>query len=494
MSVEHRDVIIIGAGLSGIGAACHLTRNTPNKRYAILESREAMGGTWDLFRYPGIRSDSDMHTLGYSFKPWKHEQAIADGPAILSYIRETAQQYDIEQYIRYNQQVEHVSWDSVSATWTLTLKVSGQKNSIMTCSFIYSCTGYYRYDKGYTPEFTGIDSFKGEVIHPQQWPENIDYGGKKVVVIGSGATAITLVPSMAKTAGHVTMLQRSPTYVVSRPSRDSFAAKLDRYLPDQLAYQLTRWKNVLSQMILYRMSKRRPDYIREKLIGWTQRWLGKDFDVATHFSPSYKPWDQRLCLVPNGDLFRSLRKGTSSVVTDHIDRFTELGIQLKSGKMLEADIVITATGLELLAIGGMHIEVDGKHIDISDTVQYKGMMLSDVPNFFFATGYTNASWTLKCDLTSEYVCRLINYMDRKQQQRCVPRTGDMSFNRVMSIGLESGYIKRSIDKFPKEGAVAPWKLHQSYFLDLFQLRYGSLKSKHMEFSSTAEVVKSSDPA
>ena len=452
-----------------------------------------MGGTWDLFRYPGIRSDSDMHTLGYSFKPWKHEQAIADGPAILSYIRETAQQYDIEQYIRYNQQVERVSWDSVSATWTLTLKVSGQKDSIMTCSFIYSCTGYYRYDKGYTPEFTGIDSFKGEIIHPQQWPENIDYGGKKVVVIGSGATAITLVPSMAKTAGHVTMLQRSPTYVVSRPSKDSFAAKLDRYLPDQLAYQLTRWKNVLSQMILYRMSKRRPDYIREKLIGWTQRWLGKDFDVATHFSPSYKPWDQRLCLVPNGDLFRSLRKGTSSVVTDHIDRFTELGIQLKSGKMLEADIVVTATGLELLAIGGMHIEVDGKHIDISDTVQYKGMMLSDVPNFFFATGYTNASWTLKCDLTSEYVCRLINYMDRTQQQQCVPRTGDMSFNRVMSIGLESGYIKRSIDKFPKEGAVAPWKLHQSYFLDLFQLRYGSLKSKHMEFSSTAEVVKSSDP-
>ena len=494
MSVEHRDVIIIGAGLSGIGAACHLTRNTPNKSYAILESRAAMGGTWDLFRYPGIRSDSDMHTLGYSFKPWKHEKAIADGPAILSYIRETAQQYDIEQYIRYNQQVEHVSWDSVSATWTLTLKVSGQKDSIMTCSFIYSCTGYYRYDKGYTPEFTGIDSFKGEIIHPQQWPENIDYGGKKVVVIGSGATAITLVPSMAKTAGHVTMLQRSPTYVVSRPSKDSFAAKLDRYLPDQLAYQLTRWKNVLSQMILYRMSKRRPDYIREKLIGWTQRWLGKDFDVATHFSPSYKPWDQRLCLVPNGDLFRSLRKGTSSVVTDHIDRFTELGIQLKSGKMLEADIVVTATGLELLAIGGMHIEVDGKHIDISDTVQYKGMMLSDVPNFFFATGYTNASWTLKCDLTSEYVCRLINYMDRTQQQQCVPRTGDMSFNRVMSIGLESGYIKRSIDKFPKEGAVAPWKLHQSYFLDLFQLRYGSLKSKHMEFSSTAEVVKSSDPA
>ena len=411
MSAEHVDVVIIGAGLSGIGAACHLSRNTPSKSYAILESRSAMGGTWDLFRYPGIRSDSDMHTLGYSFKPWKHEKAIADGPAILSYIHETAQQYDIEQHIRYNQRVELISWDSASATWTLLLKVSGQKNTIMTCNFIYSCTGYYRYDQGYTPEFPGSDSFSGQIIHPQQWPENLDYTGKKVIVIGSGATAITLVPSMAKTADHVTMLQRSPTYVVSRPSKDSFAAKLERYLPDQLAYALTRWKNVLSQMILYRMSKRRPEYVREKLIKWTQHWLGKDFDVDTHFSPSYKPWDQRLCLVPNGDLFRSLRKGTSSVVTDHIRNFTKTGIQLKSGKTLEADIIVTATGLELLAMGGIQVEIDGKSIDISGTVQYKGMMLSDVPNFFFATGYTNASWTLKCDLTSEYVCRLINHMD-----------------------------------------------------------------------------------
>lgn len=494
MSAEHVDVVIIGAGLSGIGAACHLSRNTPSKSYAILESRSAMGGTWDLFRYPGIRSDSDMHTLGYSFKPWKHEKAIADGPAILSYIHETAQQYDIEQHIRYNQRVELISWDSASATWTLLLKVSGQKNTIMTCNFIYSCTGYYRYDQGYTPEFPGSDSFSGQIIHPQHWPENLDYTGKKVIVIGSGATAITLVPSMAKTADHVTMLQRSPTYVVSRPSKDSFAAKLERYLPDQLAYALTRWKNVLSQMILYRMSKRRPEYVREKLIKWTQHWLGKDFDVDTHFSPSYKPWDQRLCLVPNGDLFRSLRKGTSSVVTDHIRNFTKTGIQLKSGKTLEADIIVTATGLELLAMGGIQVEIDGKSIDISGTVQYKGMMLSDVPNFFFATGYTNASWTLKCDLTSEYVCRLINHMDKTKKQQCVPRTGNMSFNRVMSIGLESGYIQRSIDKFPREGEVTPWKLQQSYFLDLLQLRYGSVKDRQMEFSSTTNANKSSKVA
>ena len=491
MSVEHVDVVIIGAGLSGIGAACHLTRNTPTKSYAILEGRGAMGGTWDLFRYPGIRSDSDMHTLGYSFKPWKHEKAIADGPAILNYICETAQQYDIEQHIRYNQRVELICWDSVSATWNLRLKVSGQKDTIITCNFIYSCTGYYRYDQGYMPEFPGSDSFNGQIVHPQQWPEALDYAGKNVVVIGSGATAITLVPAMANTAGHVTMLQRSPTYVVSRPSIDSFATNLERYLPDQVAYTLTRWKNILSQMILYRMSKRKPDYVREKLIEWTQHWLGEDFDVDTHFSPNYKPWDQRLCLVPNGDLFRSLRKGTSSVVTDHIHNFTETGIQLKSGETLEADVIVTATGLELLAMGGMEIEVDGKSVDISDTVQYKGMMLSDVPNFFFATGYTNASWTLKCDLTSEYVCRLINHMDKTKQQQCAPRTGKMSFNRVMSIGLESGYVKRSIDKFPKEGAIAPWKLHQSYFLDLLQLRYGSVKDRYMAFSGTAKENKSS---
>ena len=482
MSSKHVDVIIIGAGLSGIGAACHLTKHTPTKSFAVLESRAAMGGTWDLFRYPGIRSDSDMHTLGYSFKPWKHEKAIADGPAILDYIHETAREYGVEQHIHYNHRVEHLSWDSVSATWSIVLKVNGQDSVSMTCNFVYSCTGYYRYDQGYMPEFPGAGAFKGEIIHPQQWPENLDYSDKKVVVIGSGATAITLVPSMAKSAAHVTMLQRSPTYVISRSEKDSTAKKLERYLPDQVAYWATRWKNVLSQMILYRMSKRRPDYIRRKLIEWTQIWLGKDFDVATHFSPRYNPWDQRLCLVPNGDLFRSLRKGTSSVVTDHISRFTADGIELKSGKVLDADIIISATGLELLALGGMHISVDGKSVDISETLQYKGMMLSDVPNFAFATGYTNASWTLKCDLSSQYVCRLLTHLDKQKLSICVPRNSNKELKRVASIGLDSGYINRSIDKFPKEGVAAPWRLHQNYFLDLLGLRFGSVKEKDMEFS------------
>jgi len=492
MSVEHVDVIIVGAGLSGIGAACHLTKDTPTKSFAVIESRAAMGGTWDLFRYPGIRSDSDMHTLGYSFKPWRHEKAIADGPAILEYIRETAREYDIEQHIRYNQQVESLSWDSATAIWSLVLKVNGQDTMTMTCNFVYSCTGYYRYDQGYMPEFPGADAFKGEIIHPQKWPEELDYSGKKVVVIGSGATAITLVPSMADRASHVTMLQRSPTYVISRPEIDSTAKKLERYLPEQVAYWATRWKNVLSQMILYKMSKKRPEYIKNKLIQWTQLWLGKDFDVATHFSPRYNPWDQRLCLVPNGDLFRSLRKGTSSVVTDNISRFTADGIELKSGKVLDADIIVSATGLELLAMGGMQISVDGKAVDISEALQYKGMMLSDVPNFAFATGYTNASWTLKCDLSSQYVCRLLKYLDKQKLAICVPRNSNKELKRVPSIGLDSGYINRSIDKFPKEGVVAPWRLHQNYFLDLLGLRFGSVRERTMEFSPLSQSVGSKD--
>ncbi|HAZ79508.1 MAG TPA: FAD-containing monooxygenase EthA [Porticoccaceae bacterium] len=487
MTLNHVDVIIVGAGLSGIGAACHLTNELPNKTYAVLESRNTSGGTWDLFKYPGIRSDSDMHTLGYNFKPWKHQKAIADGPAILSYIRETAKQYDVEKHIRYNHQVDKVAWDSDLARWTVTFKDKIGEGSAMTCHFIYSCTGYYRYDQGYTPNFPGIGGFKGQVIHPQHWPETLDYTGKRVVVIGSGATAITLVPSMAKTAGHVTMLQRSPTYVVSRPSVDDFAVKLESYLPDQLAYTLTRCKNVFFQMILYRMSKRRPAYIKAQLIKWTKHWLGDKVDVGKHFTPTYNPWDQRLCLVPDGDLFRSLRQGSSSVVTDHIKTFTDKGIELRSGETLEADIVVTATGLELLALGGMQVNVDGKEVDVSDAVQYKGMMLSDVPNLFFATGYTNASWTLKCDLTSGYVCRLIKHLDRHQQQICMPHNTDNHLKRIMSIGLESGYVMRSIDKFPKEGLTAPWKLYQNYFLDLLGLRMRSVKDGYMVFAKRGSI-------
>jgi len=483
--VERFDVVIIGAGISGIGAACHLTRKTPSKSFVVLESRKEIGGTWDLFRYPGIRSDSDMHTLGYSFKPWKHEKSIADGSSILRYIHETAEEYDVQKNIRHGQKVEVVSWDSVKGVWTIILSKQGQNTTTISCSYIYSCTGYYRYDKGYMPEFSNLESFSGQIIHPQRWPDNFNYDGKTVVVIGSGATAITLVPAMAKSAKHVTMLQRSPTYVISSPSTDKLAAKIERFLPEKMAYMVTRWKNVIAQMILYRMSKRWPDYIRGKLIHWTKLQLGKDFDVDEHFSPQYKPWDQRLCLVPNGDLFKSLRKGSSSIVTDHIDQFYDKGIRLKSGKSLEADVVVTATGLELLALGGIKIEVDGKFVDISETTQYKGMMLSDVPNLFFATGYTNASWTLKCDLTSEYVCRLINHLDKTNKNICVPRTKNSTLKQVMSIGLESGYVQRSIDKFPKEGIISPWKLHQNYFLDLIGLRFKSIKDDFMEFSSSS---------
>lgn len=481
MASNHFDVVIIGAGLSGIGAASHLERDAPNKTYAILESRSAMGGTWDLFRYPGVRSDSDMHTLGYSFKPWKHERAIADGPAILDYIRETAKEYDVAKHIRYNQRASKISWDSASATWTISIKQEGKRASKITCNFIYSCTGYYNYEKGYTPDFEGVEQFKGQIVHPQQWPEDLDYSGKNVVVIGSGATAITVVPSMAKTAKHVTMLQRSPTYVVSRPSKDKFALKLARYLPANLAYLITRWKNVSMQALIYQYSRRRPEKMKAALLSLTRKELGGKVDVDTHFNPSYNPWDQRLCLVPDGDLFRSLRKGTSSVVTGHIKTFTKTGIKLESGDLLKADLVVSATGLELLPMGGMAIEVDGKLMSLPDTLGFRGMILSDIPNFVLAAGYTNASWTLKCDLTSEYVCRMLNHMDKKGFQYCVARNLDPNMERVAFLDLASGYVDRSIDSFPKQGTRSPWKLYQNYLLDIISLRFGSMQDKEMEY-------------
>lgn len=481
MSVNHVDVLIIGAGLSGIGAASHLEREAPNKSYAILESRGAMGGTWDLFRYPGIRSDSDMHTLGYSFKPWKHERAIADGPAILDYIRETAREYDVEKHIRYNHRATKISWDSSRALWTVSIEKHGASAGSISCNFIYSCTGYYRYDKGYTPDFPDIEQFKGQVIHPQLWPEDLDYADKNVVVIGSGATAITVVPEMAKTANHVTMLQRSPTYVVSRPGRDAFALRMDRWLPSRLAYLVTRWKNVSMQALIYQYSRRRPQKMKEFLLALTRRELSGKVDVETHFNPKYNPWDQRLCLVPDSDLFRSLRRGTSSVVTDHIQRFTKTGIKLESGDLLKADIVVTATGLELLPMGGMEIEVDGKTMVLPDTLGYRGMMLSDIPNFVLAAGYTNASWTLKCDLTSEYVCRMLNHMDKKGFAYCVPRNRDPAMERVSFLDLASGYVDRSIDRFPKQGLKSPWKLYQNYLLDILSLRFGAMNDKELEY-------------
>lgn len=486
--MNHFDMIIIGAGLSGIGAACHLQLKHPNKTYKIVESRERMGGTWDLFRYPGIRSDSDMHTLGYSFKPWLKAKSIADGPAIRDYIKESAAEYGVDQHIHYQRKVVAASWDSATAKWTLTLESTAAcenqqqpETETLTCNFVYSCTGYYRYDKGYTPDFPGADQFKGQIIHPQLWPDDLDYSGKRVVVIGSGATAITLVPSMAKTAAHVTMLQRSPTYVISSPAEDAVSHRLRKWFSAQLAYDLTRWKNVTRQALLFQMSRYFPNAVKKLLRKMVHQWLGDDFDIDTHFNPRYNPWDQRLCLVPDGDLFRSLRKGTSSIVTDHIERFTEKGIELKSGDFLAADIIISATGLEMLLLGGIKIAVDGEEKTLSDSLTYKGMMFSGIPNLALAAGYTNASWTLKCDLTSAYVCRLLSYMDKKNYQYCVAENSDPNVKRLQFIDLASGYVDRAMDQFPSQGDKSPWRLHQNYLLDIVNLRLGSVRDKAMLF-------------
>ncbi|MCC8432693.1 NAD(P)/FAD-dependent oxidoreductase [Reyranella aquatilis] len=478
---EHFDVLIVGAGLSGIGAAWHLQKNCPGKRYAILEGRAASGGTWDLFRYPGVRSDSDMYTLGYRFRPWKDPKAIADGPAILSYIREVASDNGIDRHIRYGHRVIGASWSTPDAKWTVEIE-RGAERLFVSCGFLWMCSGYYRYEAGYLPEFPGIDSFKGRVVHPQHWPQDLDYAGKKVVVIGSGATAVTVVPSMAETAAHVTMLQRSPTYVVARPAQDPIANKLRRRLPLKLAYMLTRWKNVLLGMYFYQMCKRKPEKVKSLILGGVRQMLGPDYDVATHFTPKYNPWDQRLCLVPDADLFRAIRKKKASVVTDTIETFTEKGIRLKSGAELEADVVVTATGLVVQPLGGAKLVVDGKPVKPSDTMIYKGMMYSDVPNLASVFGYTNASWTLKADLVCEYVCRLLNYMDRKGFRQATPHNSDPTLREEPWVNFSSGYIQRALPHQPKQGSKRPWKLYQNYVLDLLTLRHGSVRDRAMVFT------------
>jgi monooxygenase len=410
--MEHFDVVIVGAGLSGIGAAYHLKTEAPQKSYVILEGRDAIGGTWDLFRYPGIRSDSDMFTLGYNFKPWTEAKAIADGPSIRKYVRETAAENGIDKHICFNHMVKRASWDSATAHWTVEAEVGPQKQIVrFTCNFLLMCSGYYAYSGGHDPEFAGRESFKGRVVHPQKWPEDLDYRGKKVVVIGSGATAVTVVPEMAKEAAHVTMLQRSPTYMVSRPAEDKLANWLRDHLPAMLAYRLIRWHHVLFGMYFFNLARKKPQKVKHALIDMVKKELPRDYDVKTHFTPYYNPWDQRLCLVPDSDFFQSIKVGKTSVVTDHIERFTPGGIKLKSGKELEADVIVTATGLKLELLGGMQVTVDGQLRDLSKSMSYKGMMYSDVPNLASCFGYTNASWTLKCDLTCEYVTRLLNYMD-----------------------------------------------------------------------------------
>jgi cation diffusion facilitator CzcD-associated flavoprotein CzcO len=482
-AVEQFDVLIVGAGLSGIGAAWHLQKECPRKSYAILEGRAASGGTWDLFRYPGVRSDSDMYTLGYRFRPWQDAKAIADGPAILKYIREVASDHGIDSKIRYGHRVVAASWSTAEARWTVEVDCGPQRERRrLTCNFLWMCSGYYDYAGGYLPDFPGMDQFKGRIVHPQKWPDDIDYAGKRVVVIGSGATAVTLVPAMADTgAAHVTMLQRSPTYMAMRPSKDPFATRLRRRLPLGLAYAMTRWRNVLFGMYVYQMCKRRPEKVKRLLLGGVRKALGPDYDIETHFTPRYNPWDQRLCLVPDADFFRTIRQGKVSVVTDHIDTFTETGIRLESGAELPADLIVTATGLVLIPLGGVRLTVDGRAVEPSQTFIYKGMMYSDVPNLASVFGYTNASWTLKADLVCEYVCRLLNRMDRKGYRYCMPHNSDPTLAAEPWVNFSSGYIQRALEHQPKQGSKRPWKLYQNYVLDLMSLRFGTLRDRAMTF-------------
>lgn len=488
MSPEHFDVLIVGAGLSGIGAGYYLQANCPGKSYAILEARDSIGGTWDLFRYPGIRSDSDMYTLGYSFRPWKEAKAIADGPSILSYVRKTAEDYGIDRRIRFNHKVKRAAWSTREAQWTVEVE-RGTETIRFTCNFLYMCSGYYSYDEGYTPDFPGIHRFVGRIVHPQKWTSDVDYAGKRVIVIGSGATAVTLVPSMADIASHVTMLQRSPTYILALPATDMIANILRRILPAKIAYSITRWKNVLLGMMIYMLSKRAPGFVKQLIRAGVKARLPKGFDIDTHFKPRYNPWDQRLCLVPDGDLFTAIEQGRASVVTDHIETFTEKGLKLKSGAELEADLIITATGLSLQVLGGAQITVDGRVVEPGKTLSYKGMMLSDVPNLALAIGYTNASWTLKCDLTCEYVCRLINHMQKSGYQQCTPRISDPSVAEEPFIDFSSGYVQRALDQLPKQGSKVPWKLYQNYALDIVTLKFGAVEDGTMEFSNPVSAME-----
>ncbi|MEW6371369.1 MAG: NAD(P)/FAD-dependent oxidoreductase [Pseudomonadota bacterium] len=483
---ELLDVLIVGAGLSGIGAAAMLQARCPGKRYAILEARDAIGGTWDLFRYPGIRSDSDMYTLGYAFKPWLAAKAIADGPSIRDYIRETARQHDIERHIRFGHKVVRAEWSSLDACWTVhALHQAGGESPtprILRTRFLHMCSGYYDYEQAYRPRFEGEERYRGRIVQPQFWPRDLDYAGKRVVVIGSGATAVTLVPAMAKQAAHVTMLQRSPTYVVSRPSEYRFARRLQKLLPPKAAYWATRWRVILESMLLYRIARAKPELVKQKIVQMAAHQLGPSFDVATHFTPSYKPWDQRVCVVPDGDMFRAMRKGRADVVTSQIERFTERGILLASGHELEADVVVMATGLSLSILGGAAIVVDGQPYDPSQAMSYKGMMLSDMPNSVMTFGYTNASWTLKADLTAAWVCRLLRHMDRHGQAIAVVRR-EPGVQPAPFLSFTSGYVQRAAALLPKQGSRRPWQVYQNYLQDMMTIRFGRIADGVIRFGS-----------
>ena len=469
-------MLIVGAGLSGVGAACHLEDRRPGTSYAILEARDAIGGTWDLFRYPGVRSDSDMFTLGYSFEPWVGDRAIADGPSILEYIRSTARTHGVEGRVRFHRRVVGASWSTPDARWTVEVEdtASGGRDRL-TCGFLWATTGYYRYDQGHRPEFPGEADFGGTIVHPQHWPEDLVWRDRRIVVIGSGATAVTLVPALADGgAAHVTMLQRSPTYIVSRPGEDKVADSLRRHLPATVAHAVVRWKNVLLTQFSFALSRRAPELVKKGIRKGVVDALPAGYDVDTDFAPRYDPWDQRLCLVPDGDLFEAISSGRADVVTDTIETFTPTGIRLTSGAELEADIVVTATGLVLELLGGMALGVDGSPVVPGDTVAYKGIMLCGVPNLAMTFGYTNASWTLKADLTAEYVCRLLDQLDRRGLRQCTPLAPDPSQPVEPFIDFSSGYVRRAADDLPKQGATTPWRLHQNYLRDTWLLRFAKV--------------------
>ena len=482
--MEHLDVLVIGAGLSGIGAAYHLQKTLPGKSFAVLEARDATGGTWDLFRYPGIRSDSDMYTLGYAFRPWPSPAAIADGPSILAYVRETAEAYGLDRKVRFRHKVVAAAWSSAEARWTVSVERDGKRDSL-TCAFLFVCSGYYDYEAGYLPTFAGRDAYRGTFVHPQSWPDGLEVAGRKVVVIGSGATAVTLVPALARAGAAVTMVQRSPSYVVSMPSVDRLAERLRRRLPAGLAYKAVRWRNILLGMALYRFARSRPAAARRRLIGAVRARLGPAFE--RHFTPRYDVWDQRVCLVPDGDLFAVLRSGQADIVTDEVASFTPGGLRLGSGREGAADIVVAATGLRLKLLGGMTLDVDGRRVDLAQTMSYKGLMFSGVPNLAAALGYTNASWTLKSDLTCTYVCRLIRAMDRRGAAACLPAEPGAMEDRPL-IDFTSGYIRRSAALLPKQGMTKPWRLHQNYVVDLLSLRFGRLDDGVLRFVRRGESI------
>ncbi|HEX8125050.1 MAG TPA: NAD(P)/FAD-dependent oxidoreductase [Allosphingosinicella sp.] len=479
--VEHFDVLIVGAGLSGVGAAYHLQKGSPGRSFVILEGRGAIGGTWDLFRYPGIRSDSDMYTLGYSFRPWEEAKAIADGPSILRYVNDTADRYGIRERIRFGHHVKKADWSSAEARWIVEAgRAEGGEPVRFSCNWLHMCSGYYNYSEVYDPGFAGRDRFEGTIVHPQFWPEDLDYSGKKVVVIGSGATAVTIVPEMAKTAAHVVMLQRSPTYMVSRPSEDVVANALRRALPSKVAYGITRWKNVLLQMAFFKLARKRPATVKKKLLEEVTKLLPEGYDVGTHFTPRYNPWDQRLCLVPDSDMFEAIGSGRASIVTGEIEEFTESGIRLKNGEALAADVVVTATGLKLQLAGDIAFTVDGEARDLSKTLSYRGMMFSDMPNLSYSFGYTNASWTLKADLTGGYLTRLLNHLERTGAEIALPAR-EPGIEEVPFLDFTSGYVQRAKDVLPKQGSKKPWKLYQNYALDMFSLKFSSVEDGVIRF-------------